>query len=74
VTAVIEQFLSDDPTPAETNKLENELFNGLRDLGRDALQWLFSKLEPELEEMPGTLKGTQGGRGARGTSIPTGGV
>lgn len=56
VTDVVEQFLGDEPTPAKTNKLENELFSQLRGLGREIVQWLFSNLEPELEEMPGTLK------------------
>jgi hypothetical protein len=56
VTAVIDQFLGGEPTPAGTAKLENELFNGLRGLGREAVQWLLSNLEPELEQMPGTLK------------------
>ena len=56
VTAVIDQFLGCDLSPAGTHRLEVELLHCLRGMGREIVQWLLANLEPELEKMPGTLK------------------
>jgi hypothetical protein len=53
---MIQQFVKSKPSPSRTFELENRLFNCLRDLGRQLIQWLFASLEPEVEQMPGTVK------------------
>lgn len=54
-TALIAGFAASAPTPRKTNELENQLFEHLRELGKQMIQWAFSRLEPELEDMPGTV-------------------
>lgn len=55
VMTLLEQFAGDDPTPTHTLDLENTLQDYLRESGRRVIQWLVSRLEPELELMPGTI-------------------
>ena len=54
-TALIKGFADDGPTPQKANDLENQLFDDLRELGRQLIQWVFSHLEPAVEDMPGTV-------------------
>jgi hypothetical protein len=56
---LIERFVNDPPTPQKTNDLENNLHEQLRELGRRLIEWVFSHLEPELEDMPGTVSHRQ---------------
>lgn len=55
VVTLTEQFAGSDPTPHQTLDLENTLHDCLREFGRKAVRWLFSRLEPGIEQMPGTL-------------------
>lgn len=55
VVAVIEQFVESEPTPQKTLDLENTLHDHLRESGRLVMSWLFSQLEPDNEQMPGTI-------------------
>lgn len=54
-TGLIKRFANDPPTSQKTNDLENNLHEQLRELGRRLIEWIFSHLEPELEDMPGTV-------------------
>ena len=54
-TGLIKRFANDPPTPQKTSDLENHLHEQLRELGRRLIEWIFSHLEPELEDMPGTV-------------------
>jgi hypothetical protein len=54
-TAMIKRFADDPPTPQKTNDLENRLHEQLRELGRRLIEWIVSQLEPEVEDMPGTV-------------------
>lgn len=56
VTMLLELFAGNDPTPSRTLDLENALQDHLREFGRKLMQWLVSRLEPELPQMPGTIK------------------
>lgn len=56
VIRLLSDFASSGPTSQETLKLENALHDRLRQLGLRLVQWLFSRLEPETEQMPGTVK------------------
>jgi hypothetical protein len=56
VTEIIHDFVQSAPSPDRTYNLENDLSDRLRSVGRELLQWLFSSLEPELVQMPGTIK------------------
>ena len=56
VTQMIQQFVQSNPSATRTFEFENSLFDCLRSVGRELIQWLFSSLEPELEQMPGTVK------------------
>jgi hypothetical protein len=53
---LIQQFTAQPPTAEKTNDLENELHDRLRELGRRLIQGTFSLLQPDTEEMPGTVK------------------
>ncbi len=55
-TEMLQRFVQSTPSASRTFELENDLFVGLRDLGQELIQWLFTSLEPELEQMPGTVK------------------
>lgn len=55
VTPLLEQFAEDGATPPRTLDLENTLQDHLREFGRKVIQWLVSRIEPELERMPGTI-------------------
>lgn len=55
-TRRLTDFASSSPTPQETLNLENELYDHLRQLGQRLIQWVFSQLEPDTEQMPGTVK------------------
>ena len=57
---LIKRFAAAPPTPQMTNNLQNQLFEQLRELGRQLIQWLFSHLEPEVEDMPGTMSHHEG--------------
>lgn len=56
VTDLLTDFASSAPTPQGTLNLENSLHTLLRNLGQQLLQWLLSRLEPDTEQMPGTVK------------------
>jgi hypothetical protein len=53
--AVIQDFVESEPTPQRTGDLENTAQDHLRELGRLVVAWLFARLEPETEQMPGTI-------------------
>lgn len=53
---LVTQFAETTPTAQKTNDLENGLFDRLRELGRKLIEWVLSNLEPEVEDMPGTVK------------------
>lgn len=55
VTQLIEQFVQTVPSAKGTLELENSLFGFLLNAGRELMQWLLDSLEPELEQMPGTI-------------------
>lgn len=55
-TRLLTEFASSSPTPQKTLNLENELYDQLRQLGQRLIQWAFSQLEPDTEQMPGTVK------------------
>ena len=55
VVAVIEQFVESEPTPQKTLDLENTLHDRFRELGRRTMAWAVNQLEPEIEQMPGTI-------------------
>ena len=55
VVPLIEHFAQSDPTPKKTLDLENRLHDRFRETGRELIQWLFSRLEPAIEQMPGTI-------------------
>ena len=55
-TKIMHQFVHTGPSPSGAAKLENSLFDCLRSLGRELVQWLFGSLEPELAQMPGSVK------------------
>lgn len=55
-TQMMQHFVQMKPSPSRTFELEEGLFACLRILGRQLIQWLFASLEPELEQMPGTVK------------------
>jgi hypothetical protein len=54
-TSLIKSFAETPPTPSQAHHLENRLDETLGELGRQLVQWLFSQLEPPVEEMPGTV-------------------
>lgn len=54
-TSIMKSFVDSSPTPQRTMDLENELADQLRDLAVGLVAWLFSRLEPDTEQMPGTL-------------------
>lgn len=55
MNAMIRQFDALNPTADKVFSLENQLHDRLRELGRNAIEWLFSRLEPATEHMPGTV-------------------
>jgi hypothetical protein len=55
-TAMIQQFVQSKPSASGTAELENSLFGCLRSLGRELVQWVFASLEPEVEQMPGSVR------------------
>lgn len=52
---LIKNFAGAPPTPQQAYSIENQLGEKLRELGRRLIEWLFSQLEPAIEEMPGTV-------------------
>ncbi|MEM6473137.1 MAG: hypothetical protein AAF802_26485 [Planctomycetota bacterium] len=49
-------FLDGLPNAENTNHLENDLFERLRELGRRLIAWCFDQVEPEdVQGMPGTV-------------------
>ena len=52
---MLEQFAAHEPTPAGTLQAENALADRLRTIGREIVAWLFSQIEPPVEQMPGTI-------------------
>lgn len=56
VIGLLSDFASSAPTAERTLELENALHERLRLLGLRLVEWLFSRLEPDTEEMPGTVK------------------
>ena len=54
-TEMLQQFVQSAPSASRTFEFENSLFDCLRSVGRELIQWLFSSLEPKLEQMPGTV-------------------
>jgi len=55
VVTVMEQFTQSDPTPQRTLHLENTLYDFLRETGRKAIEQLFSRLEPGIQQLPATI-------------------
>jgi hypothetical protein len=53
--SVMKNFTNSGPTPQQTFDVENELHDRLRGLGRRLIQWLFARIEPAIEQMPGTV-------------------
>lgn len=56
ITQMLHKFVESGASPEKTHELENRLFDHLRTLGREVVQWLFLSLEPEVEQMPATVK------------------
>lgn len=52
---MLEQFAAHEPTPAGTLQAGNALADRLRTIGREVVAWLFSQIEPPVEQMPGTI-------------------
>ncbi|MEX1027877.1 MAG: hypothetical protein WD049_07710, partial [Candidatus Paceibacterota bacterium] len=52
---LIKEFAGSPPTPQQAHSIENQLEERLCELGRRLIEWLFSQLEPVIEEMPGTV-------------------
>lgn len=48
-------FLDGRPNPEKTNDLENNLFERLRELGRQLIAWCLDQVEPDVQDMPGTV-------------------
>lgn len=55
VSAVIKHFNASKPTAQKTFDLENCLHDGLREHGRAVIEWLFSRIEPGVEQLPGAV-------------------
>lgn len=55
VLLLIKDF-AETPTAQRTTEFENGLYDRFRELGRQLIEWLFSQLEPEVEDMPGAVK------------------
>lgn len=55
IVTVMERFTQSSPTPRKTLDLEDTLYDCLREAGRELIQCLFSRLEPAIEQMPGTI-------------------
>ncbi|TWU40384.1 hypothetical protein Poly51_63980 [Rubripirellula tenax] len=67
---LIEQFAGDPPTAQKTNDLENNLYEQLRQLGCRLIQAIFSLLQPEPQDTPGTVSFRgKSHRRIRGTTI-----
>lgn len=56
VVELIRDFLSGGVSASSTFAMENSLANSVRELARKVMEWLVSSLEPEIEQMPGTVK------------------
>ena len=56
VAELIRGFVSGGVSAASTFTLENLLANCVREFARKVIGWLVSSLEPEIEQMPGTVK------------------
>ncbi len=52
---ILDCFLASPPTPSQAHKFENQLHEILGEVGRQLVQWFFSRLEPPVDQMPGTL-------------------
>ena len=52
---ILEQFTEESPTPRRTLELEDSLAQRLRTFGLGIVAWLFSQIEPPIEQMPGTI-------------------
>jgi hypothetical protein len=55
ITSLVKAFVDHSPTPQKTCDLENLLFGHLRKFGRQLIQWVSSRMEPGVEEMPATV-------------------
>lgn len=56
VIRVIAEFTSESPSPGNTLRFENRLGVAIREFARRILDSVFSRLEPEIDQMPGTIK------------------
>jgi len=52
---LIASFLDGLPNAEKTHDLENNLYERLRELGRRLIAWCFGQVEPDVQEMPGTV-------------------
>ncbi len=52
---LIEEFGQNVLTPEQARELENVLAERLREVGRRLIQWLYAQLEPDPQQMPGTV-------------------
>lgn len=55
VTDLLAGFLDGLPSAEKCNDLENNLFERLRELGRQLIAWCFGKVEPDFQDMPGVV-------------------
>ncbi|QDV40653.1 hypothetical protein Enr13x_36700 [Stieleria neptunia] len=53
--SLVASFAADQSTPEQTHNVENQLHQQLLEVGRRLIEWLFSQLEPAIDEMPGTV-------------------
>jgi len=55
VRVLIKRFVDVQPTAQTAHDIENQLHQRLQDLGRRLIEWLFSSLEPMVDQMPATV-------------------
>jgi hypothetical protein len=48
----VEQFCQQRVTPTEMHRFEQQLQEGLRELGRSIAQWAYNRLEPAVDALP----------------------
>jgi len=58
-TTILKSFLSSPPTPSQAQEIENRLDETLGEVGRKLVQWVYSQLEPPVDQMPGTVSHRQ---------------
>ena len=56
IAEAVSQFLSDGVSTTSMYALENRLGTEVRRCANSVLQWLVSQLEPDLDQMPGTVE------------------